>query len=94
MNLMDELTINFLLLMAEYRAAAAGFANISFQSPIANCIGLLDGYLVAINTPPSLVVGNVQSYFSGHYQHYGVNVQAICDNFCHFAYLPLHLRDL
>ena len=43
-------------------------------------------YLVAINTPPSLVVGNVRSYFSGHYQHYGVNVQAVCDHLCHFTY--------
>ena len=91
---MDELTINFLQMMAECRAAAAGFANISFQSPIANCFGFLDGYLVAINTPLSLVVGNVRSYFSGHYQHYGVNVQAICDLLCHFAYLPLHLHAL
>ena len=59
MNLTDELTINFPQMMAECRAAAARFPNISFQSAIANCIGALDGYLVAINTPPSLVVGNV-----------------------------------
>ena len=59
MNLMDELTINFPQMMVECRAAAARFSNISFQSAIANCIGALDGYLVAINTPPSLVVGNV-----------------------------------
>ena len=41
---------------------------------------------MAIDTPPSLVVGNVKSYFSGHYQHYGVNVQAVCDHLCHFTY--------
>ena len=85
-NLMDELLINFPQTMAECRAAVAGFTNISYQSAIANCIGALDRYLVAINTPPSLVVGNVQSHFSGHYQHYGVNVQAICDHLCHFTY--------
>ena len=85
-NLMDELSINFPQTMAKCRAAAARFANISFQSAIANCIGALDGYLVAINTPPSLVVGNARSYFSGHYQHYGVNVQARCDHLCHFTY--------
>ena len=72
--------------MAKCRAAGARFANISFQSAIPNCIGALNGYLVAINTPPSLVVGNVQLYFSGHYQHYRVNVQAICDHLCHFTY--------
>ena len=58
-NLMDELSIDFPQMMAECRAAATGFTNISYQSAIANCIGALDGYLVAINTPPSLVVGNV-----------------------------------
>ena len=85
-NLMDELSINFPQMMAECRAAASRFTNISYQSAIANCIGVLDRYLVAINTLPSLVVGNVQSYFSGHYQHYGENVQAICDHPCHFTY--------
>ena len=73
-------------MMTECRAAAARFPNISYQSAIANCIGALDGYLVAINTPPSLVVGNVQSHFSGHFQHYGVNVKDICDLLCHFTY--------
>ena len=76
-------------MMAESRAAAARFTNISYQSAIANCIGALDGHLVAINTPPSLVVGNVQSYFSGHYQHYGENVQAVCDHLCCFTYFAL-----
>ena len=88
-NLTDELSIDFLQMMAESRAAAARFTNISYQSAIANCIGALDGHLVAINTPPSLVVGNVQSYFSGHYQHYGDNVQAVCDHLCCFTYFAL-----
>ena len=41
---------------------------------------------MAINTLQSLVVGNVRLYFSGHYQHYGVYVQAICDHLCCFTY--------
>ena len=41
-NLTDELLINFPQMMAKCRAAVAGFANISFQSAIANCIGALD----------------------------------------------------
>ena len=85
-NLTDELSIKFPQMIAQCRAAVARFANISFQSAIANCIGALDGYLVTINTLQSLVVGNVQSYFSGHYQHYRVNVQAICAHQCHFTY--------
>ena len=58
-NLTDELSINFPQTMAKCRAAVARFTNISYQSALANCIGALDGYLVAINTLPSLVVGNV-----------------------------------
>ena len=85
-NLMDELSIDFPQMMAECREAVARFTNISYQSAIGNCIGARDRYLVAINTPPSLVVGNVQSYFSGHYQHYRVNVQAVCNHLCHFTY--------
>ena len=80
-NLIDELSINFPPTIAECRAAAAGFSNISFQSAIANCIGALDGYLVAINTLQSLVVGNVILYFSGHYQH-----GHLCDHLCCFNY--------
>jgi len=31
----------------------------------------------------------VTSYFSGHYQCYGVNVQAACNAKCHFTYLSV-----
>ena len=32
-------------------------------------------------------VHNVKSYFSGHYQTYGINVQAACDHNCHFLFI-------
>jgi hypothetical protein len=28
-----------------------------------------------------------KSYFSGHYQYYGVNVKATCNAYCHFTSL-------
>ena len=28
-------------------------------------------------------------FFSGHYQRYGINVQAVCDHMCHFTYLAV-----
>jgi hypothetical protein len=37
--------------------------------------------------PPSSAVGNVISYFSGHYQRYGLNVQAIVDHLGGFLYI-------
>jgi hypothetical protein len=47
----------------------------------------VDGYLLKIQTPPTKDVGNVRSYFSGHYQSYGVNVQASCDAHCRFTFI-------
>jgi hypothetical protein len=47
----------------------------------------LDGYLLAINTPNKKYAKNVRSYFSGHYQRNGVNIQAMCDAHCRFTFL-------
>ena len=38
-------------------------------------------------TPSKKEVHNVRSYFSGHYQTYGVNIQAVCDHSCHFLFI-------
>ena len=88
-NSVDELEIKFPTTFEECKVAAAGFENISFQSAIANCIGAIDGYLVAIDTPPQIDVGNVRSYFSGHYQKYGINIQAVCDHLCRFIFVAV-----
>jgi DDE superfamily endonuclease len=69
--------------------AAADFENISYHRVISNCVGVLDGYLLAIVTPPKQHARNVQSYFSGHYQKYGVNIQACCDAHCRFTFLGI-----
>ena len=45
-----------------------------------------DGYLLKIYTPTRAAAGNVRSYFSGHYQCYGMNVQAVCDSKCRFIF--------
>lgn len=34
-------------------------------------------------------VGNVRSFFSGHYQCYGLNVQAVCDHMCRFLFFSV-----
>ena len=48
------------------------------------CVGCVDGLLMKIQTPSNSEVGNVKSFFSGHYQTYGINVQAACDAKCRF----------
>ena len=44
---------------------------------------------MTIDTPPQSDVGNVHSYFSGHYQKYGINIQAVCDHLCRFIFVAV-----
>jgi hypothetical protein len=53
------------------------------------CDGALDGWLCRIRVPSSSEVIKVQSYFSGHYQCYGLNVQVTCDASCRFTSLSV-----
>jgi DDE superfamily endonuclease len=54
-----------------------------------NVVGVVDGYLLQIATPNKKHVGNVRSYFSGHYQCYGVNCQAVADHKSRFIYFSV-----
>jgi hypothetical protein len=67
------------------QAAADGFRNISSNGVIDGCIACVDGILLKIQTPAATEVGNVKAFFSGHYQTYGINVQAACDSNCKFV---------
>jgi hypothetical protein len=46
---------------------------------------LMEVLLRDSNSPVASEVGNVKSFFSGHYQTYGINVQAACDSNCKFV---------
>jgi hypothetical protein len=70
----------------ECELAASGFWSISCKEVIPNCVGLLDGSLLKIDTPRKRKALNVKSYYSGHYQCNGVNIQAIVDHHCQFTY--------
>jgi hypothetical protein len=67
--------------------SASEFEAVSHRGVFKNCVGVLDGYLLAINTPSKKYAKNVRSYFSGHYQRNGVNIQAMCDAHCRFTFL-------
>lgn len=73
----------------EVQRAIAGFTEISHMGAINNCAGVVDGFLVRIKTPPARLVGNVRSYFSGHYQCNGMNCQAVSDHHCRFTYFAV-----
>ena len=69
--------------------AAEQFKEHSTNNVMEGCVAALDGMLLRIHTPASRETGNVKSFFSGHYQDYGINVQAACDSRCRFVYAAL-----
>lgn len=70
----------------EVISAIAGFASVSTEQAIKNCAGVVDGYLLRCRVPSKREVKNVRSFFSGHYQCYGVNIQAAADHQCRFIH--------
>ena len=60
---------------------ACGFTSISTNCALHECVAVLDGYHQQTITPLKKEVHNVQSYFSSHYQAYGVNIQATIVSF-------------
>jgi DDE superfamily endonuclease len=71
----------------EIQDAISGFASISTGGVINNCVGVVNGYLLRIKVPNQKEAKNVKSFFGGHYQCYGVNVQAVADHHCHFLFI-------
>jgi hypothetical protein len=73
----------------ECAVLAEGFERASHSGVIKNCVGAIDGYLLAIATPRKSHANNVRSYFSGHYQRNGINIQAACDADCRFTFMGI-----
>jgi len=65
--------------------AANSFKELSLDGQLNGCIGALDGWLCRIKVPSASDTMNVVSYFSGHYQSYGMNVKVTCDAACWFT---------
>jgi DDE superfamily endonuclease len=79
-----ELSIKFPSTAADIASAAKNYRTISNHGMVDSCVGCLDGILIKIQVPSAKEVGNVKSFFSGHYHRYGINVQAVCDYQCRF----------
>ena len=75
-NHCDHLSYHFPSTPEELEEAAADFKQISSHGVISGCVGAVDGLLIKTATPSSKEVPNVKSFFSGHYHHMGINVQA------------------
>jgi hypothetical protein len=85
----DYIKITFPKTLEQCQKVAAGFASVSTMGCIKECVAAVDGYLLAINAPSKKQGKNVRSFFSGHYQKYGVNVQAACDHHSRFTFIAL-----
>jgi hypothetical protein len=62
----NMLSIKFPTTQDDACDAASGFQSINQQSCIWNCVAVLDGYHLQIQTPSTTEARNVRSFFSGH----------------------------
>ena len=88
-NNCKELSLHFPTLDGELKQAALEFQSKSHGGVLDGCIAALDGWLCRIRVPTSEETLNKASYFSGHYQCHGLNVQAACDARCRFIFLSI-----
>jgi hypothetical protein len=88
-NRCDELAIKFPMERDALNKVALEFQKKSSSGMMDGCVGAIDGWLCQIKVPSASDTANIASYFSGHYQCYGINVQAACDARCRFTYLSV-----
>ena len=82
----EALKMHFPANHKEYVEASNKFNLLSLHGAMHGCIGVIDGWLCPIKAPSVDECGNVNAFFSGHYQTYGLNVQAVCNYKCQFVY--------
>jgi DDE superfamily endonuclease len=75
------------LLSINFPSSSVEEAEEAAQNCIWNCVAAIDGYHLQITTPSKKDAKNVWSLYSGHYQTYGVNVQASCNHNCKFSFI-------
>ena len=87
LNLSDVAFSTMFKEMPSVQVSVAGFSSISTNHVMTECVAVLNSYHMAITTTPKKEVHNVKSYFSGHYQTYGINIEVACDHNCHFLFI-------
>jgi len=76
-NRCPELSINFPTSRHDLKVVALEYQNKSSNGVLDGCVRALDGWLCRVQVPTQKETANISVYFSGHYQCYGVNVQAL-----------------
>jgi len=76
----DQVEIRLLTTVPEWEEVRKGFESKSSGGVINGCIGAIDSFFQRTLMPTKKDCANNQTaYFSGHYEHYGVNCLGICD---------------
>jgi hypothetical protein len=86
-NKCNALALSFPQDAAGLKELALDFQSKSSNGTLDGCVGALDGWLCRIKVPLGKDTSNIASYYSGHYQCHGVNIQAVCDARCRFTYM-------
>ncbi|OWZ11292.1 hypothetical protein PHMEG_00015709, partial [Phytophthora megakarya] len=81
----DELQLQIPTTEYEQRESAKAFARLVNIPVLIGCVGAVDGWLCCMQVPSRREVNCVSFFFSGHYQRYGVNVQACVDHRSRFT---------
>ena len=64
----------------EWNQVRRDFKKKSYCGLFGGCCGAIDGFFQPTTCPTvKKVDGNVSTYYSGHYESYGLNCQAACD---------------
>ena len=75
-----ELDINIPFKAESLEKIRHDFTCKSHKSLFNGCVGCIDGFFQETICPTKKdSLGNVVSYYSGHYESYGLNCQAVCD---------------
>ncbi|KAL7545661.1 hypothetical protein ACHAWF_009009 [Thalassiosira exigua] len=85
-NESPELSINFPSSDAEWEAVRRGWSAKSYDGLLHGNVLALDGFFQRTNMPTRKEATNVLSYYSGHYESYGINCQAAIQSDLQFMY--------
>ena len=60
----------------------------SYKGIFNSCVGAIDGFFQPTVCPTKIKTGgNVISYYSYHYESYGLNCQAVCRSYLKFLFV-------